>query len=156
MIDEVQLFIDGIKPAILIDDDVCRKNIRKLNNFKICKTFDEFLIYRDESYLKDKQLREVLGYPPMCVNKFEEERGKILSKEKIVSSFLNYNGIYFNCFDLYNEALEWCHRTYKKKMLQIYGRLEITYETTLFERDTTGQRIWNERVLESKFLEVRN
>ena len=92
----------------------------------------------------------------MCVKKFEEERGKILSREKIISSFLNYNGIYFNCFDLYNEALEWCHKTYKKKMLQIYGRLEITYETTLFEKDMTGQRIWNERVLESKFLEVRN
>ena len=41
-------------------------------------------------------------------------------------------------------------------MLQTYGRLEITYETTLFERDKTGQRIWDEKTIESKFLEVRN
>ena len=55
MIDEVQLFLDEIKPVILISGNVCRKNITKLNNFKISKTFNEFLIYRNEEDLKDKK-----------------------------------------------------------------------------------------------------
>lgn len=156
MIDEVQLFLDEIKPIILISSDVCRKNITKLNNFKISKTFNEFLIYRNEEDLIDKKLGEVLGYPPMCVKKFEESRGENLSKKRIISSFLNYNGIYFNCFDLYNEALEWCNGTYKDKMLDKYGKLEISYETVLFEKNETGKRAWNRTTLEAKFLEVRN
>ena len=156
MINEVQLFLDEIKPVILISSDVCRKNITKLNNFKISKTFNEFLIYRNEEDLKDKKLGEVLGYPPMCVKKFEESRGENLSKKRIISSFLNYNGIYFNCFDFYNEALEWCNGIYKVKMLDKYGKLEISYETVLFEKNETGKKPWNRTTLEAKFLEVRN
>ena len=45
---------------------------------------------------------------------------------------------------------------YKDKMLDKYGKLEISYQTVLFEKNETGKRTWNRKTLEVKFLEVRN
>ena len=53
MVDEITLFLDDIKPVLLLGDDEVRSNKKLLNNFKISKVdlTDSYLIYRKEEDL---------------------------------------------------------------------------------------------------------
>lgn len=135
MIDEIELFIKDIKPTILISKNKYNNNIELLKNYKLkVINNDSFLIYKKEEDIVNKKLGECLGYPPICVKEFEYNQKKE-KKDVIISKFLNYGGINFNCFDYYEEALEWCNKNYKQKMLSSFGKIEIIYTEAEFVKN---------------------
>lgn len=135
MINEIQLFVDDIKPALLITKKNYEKNIEVLKNYNYIKEFKSgYLISKEDVDIENKLLGDILGYPPMCVRTFEKKRIEP-KKEKMTSYFLNYGGINFNCFNHYEEALEWCNNQYKEKMLEKYGKIEVTLKVIEFKKN---------------------
>lgn len=135
MINEIQLFVDDIKPALLITKKNYEKNIEVLKNYNYIKEFKSgYLISKEDVDIENKLLGDILGYPPMCVRTFEKKRIEP-KKEKMTSYFLNYGGINFNCFNYYKEALEWCNNQYKDKMLKKYGKIEVTLKEIEFKKN---------------------
>lgn len=135
MVSETKLFIDNIKPTLLITEKEYIKNIDILKDYKCKKDLKGgYLLHRKESELEGKLLGEILGYPPICAKTFEEKR-KSKKPDIITNKFLNYGGIYFNCFEHYEEALDWCNKQYKEKMLSKYGKINVMYKEIEFKKN---------------------
>lgn len=135
MFDEIKLFIDDIKPTLLISEKEYNKNVDILKDYKYKKIQKNgYLFYKEEEDIKGKTLGEILGYPPVCAKIFEERRGEKKS-EKITNKFLNYGGIYFNCFEFYEEALNWCNEKYKDKMISKYGKISVVFKEIQFKKN---------------------
>lgn len=132
---ELKLFTDNIKPAILITKYIYEKHEHILNKYNV-KEYNNgtILVYKEESAIENKSIGEILGYPPMCAKEFED-REKEQRGDKFVSKFINYGGIQFNCFDKYQEAIEWCNQEYKKKMLDKYGCFKVSYAEIEFTKN---------------------
>lgn len=156
MVDEITLFLDDIKPVLLLGDDEVRSNRKLLSNFKISKVdlTDSYFIYRREEDLCKSNLGEILGYPPFCGKAFKEN--KVFSdpnSKEATSCFINYNGILFNCFDFKEEALEWCNNQYKEKMLKKYGKIEILYIKKHYIKEDDFWML--DKILEKELYEVK-
>lgn len=135
MFNEIKLFVDDIKPALLISEKEYNKNIDILKDYKYKKIQERgYLFYKNENDIKEKSLGEILGYPPICSKVFEERRGEN-KPEVITNNFLNYGGIYFNCFEYYEEALEWCNQKYKDKMISKYGKIDVVFKEMEFKKN---------------------
>lgn len=136
---EIKLFQDNIKPALLVSEEAFNRTKELLSEFKYMKTVGNgILIYRNEDDLKNKSLGEILGYYPESVKVFELRKCERQNQDILVSEFINYGGINFNCFDQYKEALEWCHKQYKEKMLKKYGCFTVTYKVVKFTKNKVG------------------
>lgn len=136
---EIKLFQDGIKPALLLTQEAFNREKAFLNEFKrITTVSNSVLLYRKDEDLQGKSLGEVLGYYPKSVKAFEINKRERQNQDILVSEFLNYGGISFNCFDQYKEALEWCHSQYKQKMLKQYGSFTVTYKVIKFTKNKVG------------------
>lgn len=132
---ELELFTDNIKPAILISKYFYEKHEHILDKYNVKKYNDDtILVYREESAIKNKSLGEILGYPPICSKEFEDRKKK-QKEDKFVSKFINYGGIQFNCFDKYEEAIEWCNKEYREKLLDKYGCFRISYTEIEFTKN---------------------
>lgn len=136
---EIDLFNNNIKPALLLSERAYKNNIPilKKHYFKILSN-NCYLAYSDKSFIKNKQLGEILGYPPICSQEFEKTREQI-PLDSITSNFLNYGGIQFNCFNNLNEAIKWCYKNYHKKLLDTYSTYTIVYTEHTFSKDLTGK-----------------
>ena len=116
MISEIRLFLDNIKPALLlktVDDD--------LKDFYIKEVDGGFIISRNEipQTFTAKSLGINLGYyPRSCENFF-------FNKNKTI---LDFNGIRFNTGGYTQEAIEWCKQTYGKLMIEKYNNIKYTLE----------------------------
>lgn len=136
---EIRLFQDGIKPALLISKEAFNKQKEYLTNFKYKNTTNNsVLVYRREEDINNKSLGEILGYYPKSVKAFEYDKKERRNQDVIVSEFINYGGIYFNCFEQYKEALAWCDEQYKEKMLEKYGSFTVTYKVIKFTKNKVG------------------
>lgn len=136
---EIKLFQDDIKPALLISEDTFNRQKEYLTNFKYKYTdTNSVLLYKKEEDIANKSLGEILGYYPKSVKLFEVSKNERQNQDIIVSEFINYGGIYFNCFDQYKEALAWCDEQYKEKMLKKYGSFTVTYKVVKFTRNKVG------------------
>lgn len=136
---EINLFNDNIKPALLLSEQAYKHNlpILKNHNLKILKN-NGYLIYKDEAFIKNKLLGELLGYPPICAQEFEKIRGRIPS-DTFTSNFLNYAGIQFNCFNNLNEAITWCYKNYHQKLLDTYSTYTVVYTEDTFSKNLKGR-----------------
>lgn len=143
MTSELKLFLDDIKPAILISKKQYKSNEDKLKSFNIKQQGRDYLIYRDGVDLT-QPLGVILGYHPESVKLFSDnnfaKRTDIIQKV-IKSNFINYNGIHFNCYDKFNEALEWCNKTYGKKMIEKYGKIDVKKISSTFELEVDNDNI---------------
>ena len=132
---ELELFVNNIKPTLLLSKKAYKDNIDILKSYKmkIIKE-DSYLIYKDEKDITKKNIGEILGYPPICSKEFELRKNQP-KEDRIVSKFINYGGINFNCYENYNEAIEWCHKEYKEKLLNKYESFKICYSEVEFNRN---------------------
>lgn len=138
MVSEIQLFVDNIKPALLLSEKIYEKNKDILKNYRVKKMlYGGYLIYREEKHIEGKAIGEILGYPPVCVKTFEEKK-KIKEQPEVKTSyFMNYGGIIFNCYEHFEEALEWCNNQYKDKMLSKYGKIDVILKEMEFRKNYT-------------------
>lgn len=136
MVSEIQLFVDDIKPALLLSKKVYEKNIDILKNYKVKKTlYGGYLVHREGKHIEGRTIGEILGYPPICVKAFEDRNKRGEKPEVKTSYFLNYGGIVFNCYEHFEEALEWCNNQYKDKMLSKYGKIDIIFKEMEFRKN---------------------
>jgi hypothetical protein len=78
-----------------------------------------------ELHFENKYLGLDLGYPPLCVSKFNTL--VFNSKNKyFLNHGLNYNGITFNTLLETNYAINWCIENYEEKILNEFGFSEFT------------------------------
>lgn len=149
---EIELFLKGIKPTLLLTYKGYEANKQILKNFKR-KEYEEsgYLIYNVEEDIEGKNLGEILGYHPESAKTFEEKRNEPKA-DIIISKFINYGGIQFNCFDYYKEAMEWCKETYKEKLLNEYGSFKVYYYEVEFTKNYVGG--YDRKALKLKKTEV--
>lgn len=157
---EEELFWDDVKPAILYQS-VTRKRRAKLlkkhceagHSVKIINSTysnnkSSILVAKNPEQFKEQRLGVLLGYFPKSVDAFDESFEN-KSDENEVSMFINYGGISFNTAGFFDEALEWCHKTYKNKMLNTYGEVEV-YKDILFFDEMSEIASKSEKILHIK------
>lgn len=128
MVDEFTLFINGIKPAILLQTKNKEdKRIKILNKMNVVMKEDDnsYLVTRNKKQLEEKKLGVMLGYYPKSVDKFMEVKKQGIELVSNYNIFINYNGIFFNVMGYFDEALEWCNQVYREKMIKKFGKVDI-------------------------------
>lgn len=153
LITEEELFLKGIKPAILyqnIKNNNFRNKIHKMyssKEFKIIDFKDDILITRNSKFeLKTENLGYILGYFPKSVDSFMSKNPKrrIIKNQSV---FINYNGIHFNTMEYFDEALEWCHEMYRKNMLKTFGKIEVYKQIFYMDNEAKVKDILNKQIL---------
>jgi hypothetical protein len=155
---EEELFVLGIKPAILEDSktvtDLWYKADKTNCSYRIYdlrtkKNPDKgcliIRIYNGQPHPRG-DFGKLLGYYPKSVELFEDA-----VKNNIRAFFhkeiINFHGIQFNTMGLFNEAFAWCMQEYGQKILEHYG--EIRVKKTVSEHGSG-----KEEIIEKIFYEV--
>lgn len=128
MINEVTLFVDKIKPALLLDENEYEELNINIHNYYYVKCRGGILISHTPlptHKLGTAELGKILGYYPKSCDAFEHI--------KLPFEFLHFNGMVINTCGYYEEALNWCIEQYGEKILKQYGKLRYVKSITSFE-----------------------
>ncbi|MDF2879655.1 MAG: hypothetical protein K0R54_212 [Clostridiaceae bacterium] len=140
MYKEIDLFLNGIKPAILFQnigrkEEVKKSIIDKFSSmgFYVKEIGDSLLVVRDMKQLEEKRLGVILGYYPKAVDAFMS--GKRRDSKTGKSVLINYCGIQFNTYDYFEESLAWCNEAYGEKIKKIFGKISVDKMTSYLKED---------------------
>jgi hypothetical protein len=132
MINEVTLFVDKIKPAVLLDQYEIEESNINIYNYYYVKCRGGILISHTplpDYEIGTAELGKILGYYPKSCDAFEN------CKFNFPMEFLHFSGMIINTCGYYDEALNWCIEQYGEKILKQYGKLRYIKS---FSRFTIG------------------
>lgn len=125
---EIELFLRGIKPAILKQKYIISRCSIDTYEYHT-ETFRNSIIlsHKEIPPIKDincKELGIILGYYPKSCELFDSKLRDMLVTE---NEFIDFGGIVFNTGFLFEESLEWCIKEYKDKMLKHYDKIVVRH-----------------------------
>jgi hypothetical protein len=127
---EIILFKNKIKPALLLSEHVLKKNNIIINDYYHIPFRGSILISHNPiPEIKDdfSTVGKILGYYPKSCELFEAGISNI-------NEFIDFGGIHFNTGGLYEEALQWCKDTYSEEMLKKYKKIRWFRSVTVTDR----------------------
>jgi len=156
MISEEELFLKGIKPAILFQSksEKCKDSLLlkyKEPEYITVVTSESknnrssILIVRDKKQLEEKRLGVILGYFPKSVDAFIASRNED-TKNKRITTLINFGGLEFNTVGYFDEALKWCNNAYGEKMKKEYGGIEVRKTNLYVNEENKVESVKTEKV----------
>lgn len=120
MINEVTLFLDKIKPALLLDKEEFEAYNINIKDYYHVECRGGILVSHTPlptHELDNAEIGKILGYFPKSCDAFEQR------KFSFPMEFLHFSGMIINTCGLYDEALNWYIEQYGEKILKQYGKL---------------------------------
>jgi hypothetical protein len=145
MINEVTLFVDKIKPALLLDEDEYEEFNINIHNYYNVKCRGGILISHTPlpTYeLTTSELGKILGYYPKSCDAFEN------SKFNLPMEFLHFSGMVINTCGYYEEAVNWCIEQYGEKILKQYRKLRYIKSISRFTGDYVDRKSFRKIVIQ--------